>query len=204
MQTFSQRKYMIELRRRYITGEAKTLPQGYKQVEYIESNGLQYFSFLVNEAHDIEFEWMFMRIGEYFYLGSNNTSQEFYIWNAWDRPFSKAPINLSTGLVYKVKSIYDNVILYGEDDNYSATVNYKACKYILNAMQRSNGPMQYVGYNRYYYFTFFRKQTSDEILKLIPCYREEDGKVGMYDVIGKVFYTSESGFDFLAGPLQGA
>jgi hypothetical protein len=205
MQTYSQRKYMIELRRRYIRKVSYTLPSEYKQVEYIESSGGQYFRITLITEHDLEFKVKFNKIGDYFYLGSSVRSKEFYIWGKnWDNPFRNATTSPpSENLIYKIKTISNVATLYIED-NVICNVSYNTigCTYCVNGMNRSNS-IDNLGYNRYYYIEFFKQGTNITISKLIPCYREADGKVGMYDVINRVFYTSESGIDFLAGPLQG-
>lgn len=47
---------------------------------------------------------------------------------------------------------------------------------------------------RYYYFRIY--QNNQLIRNMVPCYRNSDNKVGMYDLANNIFYTHAAGFTY--------
>ena len=48
-------------------------------------------------------------------------------------------------------------------------------------------------------YNFIYSSDGNRLVELIPCKRKSDGVVGMYDLVGRKFYTSPNGVAFIGG-----
>lgn len=48
-------------------------------------------------------------------------------------------------------------------------------------------------------YNFIYSSDGKRIVQLIPCKRKSDGVIGMYDLVGRKFYTSPNGVSFIGG-----
>lgn len=48
-------------------------------------------------------------------------------------------------------------------------------------------------------YNFIYSSDGNRLVELIPCKRKSDGVIGMYDLVGRKFYTSPNGVAFIGG-----
>ena len=48
-------------------------------------------------------------------------------------------------------------------------------------------------------YNFIYSSDGNRLVELIPCKRKSDGVIGMYDLVGRKFYTSHNGVAFIGG-----
>ena len=48
-------------------------------------------------------------------------------------------------------------------------------------------------------YNFIYSSDGNRLVELIPCKRKSDGVIGMYDLVGRKFYTSQNGVSFTGG-----
>lgn len=180
-------------------GGGSTLPSGYTQIEYVECPSSGQTGFAITDysviAYDIlesltmpyqlsSDESAFAGIADSVELYYHNDSalnwidgSEIWVFDYQERPSVQA---------YEQ---YYHKTMVGSDFSGNFTVGY----YKL-------GSEQFVG--RIYKFKIYR--TSDlyndisVIHNFVPCIRDSDDKVGMYDIVDEVFYSSTTGTEFVA------
>lgn len=208
---------MSALRRRMMLANCSKsiLPQGYIQLEYIESTGTQYINTgyaLIGNRDDIELD---------FYLSDNTvrnnivgarnaTTSQVYTVNTmsngkWRFGWKNSSITYDVqatigrhivkvehdGGIFKV----DGVVV-GQEGNSSITTPVKGG---VLAIRSSQGVGVYYSYCKVYEYKMWR----DGVLKvhLIPAMRNSDSVVGMYDIINDRFLTNSGTGTFGYGLL---
>lgn len=201
------------------------LPYEYQQVEYIESTGTQYITveFFPTKNTELNIKAVFKGITDLsdrtfwgiwdsngttigFQFGvvdATDLSQKLYIYYAdrWDN-IVKQPIDLSIG-DYDI-AIKDGIQLYNGELYSNATIssiNYS------NQAKEIGFPIIGGAYLSWNGFTKNHHIIKEIIWKddiqgshhFIPCYRKSDNEIGLYDLIGKKFYTNQGTGTFLKG-----
>lgn len=69
---------------------------------------------------------------------------------------------------------------------------YTMTSHLYLLTQNYNGSPRFSGVSRVSYFRYYDK-TDTLICDLVPCYRRVDGKVGMYDLVRRMFLVDASG-----------
>jgi hypothetical protein len=115
-------------------------------------------------------------------------------------------------VVSNTSTIY-NLEWYVNGTNWSRTINHTAYTgtnantyttnnlFLFACARIASEPtnMQYKCYCNLY---GARIKINEEVVReFIPCYRNADGAVGMYDIVNKQFYISNSGIMLKAGPM---
>lgn len=54
-------------------------------------------------------------------------------------------------------------------------------------------------YSKSRIYNFIYSSDGNRLVELIPCKRKSDGVIGMYDLVGRKFYTSPNGVAFIGG-----
>ena len=181
------------------------LPEGYTQVEYIESTGTQYIdtNYTPVQGDDLEFKNVtaesFNNIGEAIFsagtgdfqlilLGVSNVLyyKYFQSGDALGISFSNITngnIRITNGNLY-----IDNILKL--EANYGGTVNTS-----LNIFRRANNTSYFIGKIGEIIIS------NNGIIKrdFIPCYRNSDNEIGLYDTVNDVFYTNQGTGTFLKG-----
>ena len=187
----------------------KILPDGYTQVDYIQSDGNQYIDTEV----------------------TNNDSWELQLKMAW----TEFPTNLysANGINNNMQigaTKNGKWTVNGNDSNYSITTNqiynahcYQSTKslYVDNVLTATRPSISYSNANIYLFAycsvpnnvktpTGFCKEKIYEakiydnnvlIRNFIPCYRNSDSVVGMYDLVNNLFYTNQGTGSFTYGSV---
>lgn len=192
-------------------GENKTgLPLGYTQVDYIESSGTQYIdtgiipSQLIhiidtmsaegrNQLNQAEvgvpnrFKWGTDGASKiYVGYGENHGSDVIaYLNNFYT-------YDLSYGS-QKVKDSLGNIVIEANDSSIQQWLTYSLC---LFARRNADGTVTGTSMRRKHCLIY----DSDVLVRnFIPCYRNSDNEVGLYDLVNNVFYTNQGSGVFTYG-----
>ena len=171
----------------------------YKRLEYIESSGTQYLD------------------TEYVFKNKPKVTGDIMITSGGDRdimgtPIAKAGcfiIDFSGGtLYYRYSSSSFTRIGAGTQINNWHNIEFSD-KVIVDGVEKgtiasydfsSNTQSFLIGRGRNFGYARFKEikmYDGDELVRdLVPCYRKIDNKIGMLDVINKIFYSSKTEEDF--------
>lgn len=189
----------------YQVNLGRYVPAGYTQVDYIESSGTQYIDTGYTPVQNDEFE-----IKNITSIVGNNTSviisagsgtyqliivsqprDTYYKYFAAGNAarFSQIGYNNNTIVINKDGKIYVDGKLKATS-SYGGDVNSS-----LNIFRRANGTSYFVGRIGELIIT------NNNVKKrhFIPCYRNSDNEVGLYDLVNNVFYTNQGTGAFTYG-----
>ena len=189
------------------------LPQGYQEVEYIESSGTQY----IDTGYKPTGENMRL-VMDYMYPASPNgkslfgaessntfsitfysrsaTTAEFFIGSTYD----VVSYNITTGTRYKLDCHANNGAFTANLNEAAKSETYSGnlVKTINLFLFTNNGQQstQLISARLYSCQIY-----DNEILirDFVPCYRKADGAVGLYDLVNNVFYTNAGSGRFAVG-----
>ena len=192
------------------------LPSGYTQVEYIQSSGTQYINTgyipTINDSIETKFLTEASTSDTNLY---GSRYPDFTIWIntstnkgiAVHYPYSESSTR-DTGWVYKEDIITNPVKLaitpkyiYVNDElKYTFTDTRTSYTGTLNAYlfaKNQNGYVNAAGKFKIYYFKIW---SGDNLVRyFIPCSRDSDSAIGMYDVVNNVFYPNSGTGTFTKG-----
>lgn len=194
------------------------LPQGYQEVEYIESSGTQYIvvDFIPNQDTrlDMLVEPRSVVAAEsgvgFIPYGSaesyNSKAFECYT-NAtgklefnYGSQYQTDLANISVGTKINISHNKNNIVVTDTNGRTIAShsFNYKAFTCPRNlALFAINRSTAIVGQTRIYSCQIYNDTTL--ALVLVPCYRKSDNIVGLYDLVNGVFYTNAGTGNFAKG-----
>lgn len=204
-----------------VTKYISILPEGYQQVEYIQSTGKQFFVLnqlsTNNFGFDIDlsvsqgtganvFGGCVKGQSTFCYMGTRNSILSYFP-NINQLDFTQ----IDYGTKHNYKLVKDSAIQYsyyydGTLVGTSSLQNNANCVLAVftfidnNGIPRTSGLETFIG--RIYKFILYDNDV--EICNLVPCVRNSDKKVGMYDMVENVFYSNQSNSeeDFIAGPYK--
>ena len=194
----------------------RILPEGYMQLEYIESTGTQYIDLGLKGNLTTCAEIKFNKITASSYnvislFGDNTTSSlsiDFILPtssnNARNNRFGNKVVSVtevfSLNTIYtlkinKIGTFINNVlkIIYNTSTDFTTASNLL----IFRCGGLSN--TYWGGTSRIYYFKLWDNNVL--IRDMIPAQRISDGVIGMYDIINNIFYTN-AGTGVFQGPEQ--
>ena len=191
--------------------EIARLPKEYQEVEYIESTGTQYIDIGItgtnNTKVDIEFQatgtnflpfgarmdasrdcfaiWAFSgRVGSDLrigfdgtggYTGGATTTDKYHIIHSKDETYVNNELVWTTGTI-RTFTTPQNLIVFG---------------YYSSPTTRSLSAI------RLYHLKLWENNII--VRDFIPCYRNSDGEIGMYNMVNDEFYTNSGSGTFLKG-----
>lgn len=189
------------------------LPSGYTEVEYIESTGTQYINTGVIPASTIGVKIKASLTSENntdkVLFGSRATSGNTRFWVDFDGSNNNHAIvygfgsyasigYYSVNAIYEIKFNYNgNSIISVKDEQHSMTNTPDFTSAIPIYLFRANYTSAISGSFKIYYCQIFDGTTM--IRNLIPCYRNSDNEIGMYDTVNNIFYTNQGTGAFLKG-----
>lgn len=197
------------------------LPSGYTQVDYIESYGTEYIDTeyipTINDSIEAKFSSSLTSGDKNLYGCRISTNGEDYtIWTnistgkgiAVHFPITQTT-KRDTGWFY-TGNIIDNPVVLKVTPEYCYVNNeikytftdtrtpYTGTRTAYIFGQNYNTP-SYRGLYKLYYFKIWQ---GDELKRnYIPCYRNSDNVVGMYDLVNNVFYTNQGTGAFTYGSV---
>ena len=205
--------------------EETRLPEGFIELEYIESTGTQWIDTKIISSTEIQtnFDFEYTSINssynrifgtaytsgsQYGVRGSSNTNGYFYgeLPNGSSKTIDT--ITLETGKKYQIRFNEDKKIII---NNTESSLNGNNKIGVQNIFLFSHNGQNYPSMIKLYYCEMFDGNT--RIREFIPCYTTKavtnaDGDTvpantkGLYDIVEGKFYTNQNtnGNDFTAGP----
>lgn len=185
------------------------LPNGYTEVEYIQSTGTQYIDTGVagTTAYGLYFEFMPTSLSGNFqnYLTGYTDDITIGEHSSLDRCFvrfrgQEISHNLPTSLTQFNRVEMLNGVLTWNNLTFNITAGA--------SLGRHNDTI-YLCMNKYYpniiaackiKLLRLYDNTNSLLRNLIPCYRNSDNKPGMYDLVTDNFYVNQGTGEFLVGP----
>lgn len=194
------------------------LPQGYQEVEYIESSGTQYIvvDFIPNQ--DTRLDMLveprsvtaaasgvgFIPYGS----GVNYSSNAFECYTNdggklefnYDGQYKLDLLTVSVGTKINISHNKNNIVVTDTNGQTIArhSFNYMAFTCPRNlALFAINRSTALVGQTRIYSCQIYNNTTL--ALDLAPCYRKSDNVAGLYDLVNNVFYTNVGSGVFAVG-----
>lgn len=172
------------------------LPSGYRQVEYIEGTGKQYIlsDVIVNKGDDLIYETK---------MKFDSTAN---IWNGANFYLQYNYKYFCTKEVLEFKIVYDgsfekiyvgNDLLKAEDCSSLEEVPRRLCFFGLGTDAENVYVKNGAQLGRLYYAKL--TQNDKVVLECVPCYRESDGKVGLYDLVTDTFLQNAGQGEFAKG-----
>lgn len=195
---------------KFIVAAADTLPSGYTQLLCIESTGEQYIDTEFNMTTTCELD-MIMEVTEYDaknkmgFLGSYETSNilyQLYASGTGNEYFyiSFGGKNFQALSKFVLKTIYNIVIKAN-----TAIINLTTHNFTSDGLSDATKPL----------YLFWRNATGTKakmrlyscniydnglaIRKFVPCSRDEDGAIGLYDLVTDKFYENKGTGAFIGG-----
>lgn len=193
------------------------LPNEYQEVEYIESSGTQYINTGVLGKGSIGYD-MEVKIktygsengvlatstssgGPHYVLQAHNSALRLYL--------SGATTPVSNVVIYQSDTTNFHIVTYNVQNDFKA---------YYDGVYQKTSSIQDTPYIPYSFTIFARniggvvQKNSQCIIKylkmydagvlirnFIPCYRKSDNEIGMYDTVGKTFYTNQGTGVFAKG-----
>lgn len=200
------------------TQPRRRLPEGYQELNYIESTGTQYIDtgVIPNPATDVEItaesiestsatRYLFgVENGSARYLISVGASTGVYMFTSGNPNSNRivSSVNPYTNPRRHIHKIVDGK--YYIDDTLQgeltiATLQNAPSAWIFAASNATTVPAGNRSKWRVYACTI--TQNNELVRDMIPAEHMEDGKVGMFDIANNVFYTNAGTDEFIAGAI---
>ena len=197
------------------------LPVGYTEVEYVENvtPNKAYIDtgFKPNQNTRVIADLQYVRTNTHpRAFGCGAWDSVGYIFNAengipgeWRWKFgSNGNAWLTTGVAsdlnrHKVEinngNLYLDDVVIGSTTvtTFQLTDNIGLFCFIQNGSQGGSSSGEYM-FGKFYSFKIYDNGTL--VRDFVPCTRDSDSKVGMYDIVGGAFYSSANAYTFVAGP----
>lgn len=202
-----------------ITGGGSRIPTIYQEVEYVESDGAAYIDSGIECTSDLAVEFKFYAGTDVnaSLCGGIDTRNPQVNFRHHASPYSKNRywiqndnINVSSVYagttfdilnphVWEIDPISGKAKLDANTSTFTPLVSGLTTtkNYGIFARIADTGAIQ-SRVSSIYYFKFYRN--SALIGDFIPCYRKEDGVIGMYDTVTKSFFTNAGTGAFTKGP----
>lgn len=190
--------------------ETRILPEGYTQVEYITSDGNSYIDTNLQINGDFEIDLDFIK--------NQSSSGEQPIISIWTSQYNYWNLYIKTNnvLEWYVAGHYiadNNALTQGvknkvtlkrsgndftfKQNNSSTTFTYSNDNNTTTLKLFNRGDLN--GSSTVSIGAVSIKKSNVLVMKLIPCYRNSDTVIGMYDIVNDIFYTNAGTGTFLKG-----
>lgn len=192
------------------------LPEDYTQLEYIESAGGQYIDtqYKANQKTEYEVEFSYSSMANSsngFVLGSRISSNQQNLSLTCDsgdifvgrgNDYEQITVTTNINQKYKMKVtenniIRDGIVISNAINNFgdeTGTYNVR----LFNCNQNGSFFRNFTG--KIYSCRIW--DNGELVREFIPCKRNSDSVLGLYDTVNNVFYTNAGSGSFTAGPEQ--
>lgn len=184
------------------------LPEGYTQLNYIQSTGTQYIDTGVTETSDMAVSCHFDvdTVASDYLFGSqqNNGSLSYngiFKNNMLEYNYAEVGFTAASSieLTEEVTGSTNNITINGVSHTLS-TGTPQNVSMLIFGIRRNTGAMRpYGGKAKLRYFKI--KKGSSTVRDFVPC-KNPDGVVGLYDLVGGEFYTTPTAVTLPAGYTQ--
>lgn len=190
------------------------LPVEYQEVEYIQSSGTQYIDTGVSPTSDTGFTIEYQEgtgTGTKTLIGSGTSAAVGYIGISrngtqiqayWGKPNNVTSYTFTFDTKHKLKFNLnsDRKVVMDGTEIYTLATN-PASTITTNTMTlfafKYTSIVQYANALKLYNCQIYSGSTL--VRSFIPCYRKSDNVIGLYDTVGKTFYTNSGTGTFLKG-----
>lgn len=189
------------------TQATSILPSGYTQVDYIESSGTQYIDTGVKLQPDLFFDITLQHdnLGGMYGRYTNNNRVISQVYTDVVNKLSFQYGNSSTSMNYILQNnLYDKYNIKVKD--YKMYLNEVQVAENSNAILVNSEDDFYLfrqssiyGKGKIFYAKLYVGNTL--VRDFIPCYRNSDNEVGLYDLVNDVFYANQGTDDFTYGKV---
>ncbi len=189
------------------------LPSNYTKVEYIQSSGTQYidtnYKPTTNDRVECSMEYTTLSNQSIYGTYSGDVLEVFgnSVTNMWEYRDNTAWVSSTSSTSANTK--YDVEFYYGRSNQYlkvnneivvSSTHSFTNATSSINAYifgRNNNNSVQANAYIKLYSMKIY----SNEVLvrNFIPCYRNSDNEIGLYDLVNNTFYTNAGTETFAKG-----
>ena len=198
-----------------ISVHAATLPTGYTEVEHVTSSGGAYFDsgLYATAETKIEAKFSYTKEGAYLYgassSGNTKTLSACLKGSAtanWRLINAVAAVQLSTGdvhtTVHDASGVSVDGVLVANDKTPAADTNTTGTFLIGNLRGNSGGASgsSYQFEGDIYSIKIYEGGVL--VRNYVPCYRNSDNTVGLYDTVGGTFHASEGSGEFKLAAQQ--
>lgn len=189
----------------------KLLPEAYQQVEYIEGTGTQYIDTGVKISSDktyhVEYDVQLTKTSRRQLIGFGGGSNQY--WGVATNGYYEVDTNTSSAIPAGGRDYVEWDYDYANKIA-SLTINSTSTQ-STNHTNFTNPFLQYlliycIKINNQYAYYASAKLYSNKVYEegvlvrnFIPCYRKSDGEIGLYDLVGKSFYTNNGTGTFAKG-----
>ena len=197
------------------TQATSILPSEYTQVDYIESSGTQYIDTGVLYSYgtrQFDLKAQFTNINTGILISQQGDFNSSYIgningyWTCGDVSSSQLPITDTTLLSLKYTYTDDdtnpqlaNIKYNNSNFNFARTSRFTADLNKTIYLFRGNGAVYKSAYAKLYYLKIYENDIL--VRDFVPCYRNSDNEVGLYDLVNDVFYTNQGTGAFTYGSV---
>ena len=192
----------------YRNSTLHSLPNGYTEVEYLQSTGTQYIDTGVagNTIYGIRTKFLpisnagtwqeYLGNGSSFFLAADGN--QIFNCRLFIQGSMVTTTNLDTGILNVFECYSGSIKLNEYAGTYSTSQPLSATSNNLLLFMSSNvkGAVQFSTVELY-------DSTNTLIRNMVPCYRNSDNKPGMYDLVGEQFYTNAGTGSFVVGNVVG-
>lgn len=190
--------------------EQRNLPSGYTQVEYLESSGTQWIDLGYPIDGTISFNLKTRCLAPGFVFGSRSDYSNNVSSLNYDNVNNLFGIRMGNTIVYDstswtINTDYEIYISNGDIKINGTTVSttaygtsfYSGHAYLFTLNNNGVPGVSSFNINRIYYFQMFKNGVLTQ--NLIPCRRNSDNVLGMYDTVTGNFLTNSGTGTFTAG-----
>lgn len=189
----------------------RILPRTYTQVDYIESDGTQYINTEYqpngNTKYDITLSLSDIDKQQYFISTQNSNNRSSIYMSATNKA--------SAG--YNGKYFNSNTILLAQDTIYNFLLD-KGKFYVNDVLANDFGDKEFtISYSVWIFARHYLNNTDyyasmklykckilefgEPVRDFVPCFRNSDNEVGLYDIVNDVFYTNQGTGKFTYGSV---
>ena len=185
-----------------------SLPEGYTQLEYIESSGEQYIDTGVSPNQDTRITMTAMlteapsEFAAFFGARTGGNSQFWLFWNGnsniFQGRYGTATIDISVSAQQEcVCDFNKNNLSINGTSGYTGAATFQSSYSAYLCGVNSSGALQYPASIRISSCEIYNDGTL--VRSFVPV-KDESGAVGLYDTTGKSFYANAGSGSFTAGP----
>ena len=207
--------------KRPIITSGERLPEGYQELEYIESTGSQYINtqFIPTSKTRAVIDMELTALGNAAFFGSRNTASatdgnSYFAWfiKSGDSYTIRSDymglgtakiVNIEIGDRFTIDKNAHVTALINETQSTSmswsdkeSTTNGTKPLYVFAG--NNGGDLIWPTTGKLYSFKLYNGSTL--IKDYVPCYDKENGKAGVYDLVNGEFISSVGAADFISGP----
>ena len=196
-----------------LQSQTKSLPSGYKRLEYIQTNGSQYINTgyipTKNTKIEMEFYNSAKSLNAIFGARTSANVNDFNLFASlynlnefvFDTSGVRKIISQKALRNQKISAQVDKITI--NDITTSTGVANLNCEYPIYLFSINTAGSFYTNCAlcKLYYFKIYENNVLQR--DMIPCVRTNDNKAGLYDLISGAFYVDENGGNFIApNPIE--